>query len=231
MPDVEVFFDPVCPFCWQTSKWVRQVARLRDLEVHWRFISLRFLNEPDEQGNDTGVYEGQPDAYRQTHLEGTRLLRVAAAVRQAHGHEAVGRFYEALGTRLWETEIPGVTGFEDVLAHHARPIDPAEVLATVGLPEVLAVERDDERHDALLREETGTALARAGEDVGTPVVSFSPPDGPAFFGPVISELPPDDEALAMWDAIALLARTPGFAELKRSLRTLPDVAVYRTLRG
>ena len=37
-------FDPVCPFAWMTSKWVRMVAAQRDYRVDWRFISLRILN-------------------------------------------------------------------------------------------------------------------------------------------------------------------------------------------
>ena len=44
MADLEFYFDPVCPFAWMTSKWVRQVAALRALDVEWRFISLRLVN-------------------------------------------------------------------------------------------------------------------------------------------------------------------------------------------
>src|SRR3546814_16810146 len=43
--DVEYFFDPGCPFAWQTSVWIRRVMALRGLPVGWRFISLRFANE------------------------------------------------------------------------------------------------------------------------------------------------------------------------------------------
>ena len=50
-----------------------------------------------------------------------------------------------------------------------------------------------------------------------------PPDGPAFFGPVISRLPGPDEAEELWDHVVALARFPGFAELKRSLRELPQL--------
>jgi integrase len=39
--DVRFYFDPVCPFAWMTSKWVRMVAAQRDYTVDWRFISLR----------------------------------------------------------------------------------------------------------------------------------------------------------------------------------------------
>lgn len=43
---LEFFFDPLCPFCWVTSRWVRNVARRRPLEITWRPLSLRILNEP-----------------------------------------------------------------------------------------------------------------------------------------------------------------------------------------
>ena len=42
---LEFFFDPICPFCWVTSRWVVEVARQRPLEVTWRPVSLAVLNE------------------------------------------------------------------------------------------------------------------------------------------------------------------------------------------
>ena len=39
--DIAFYFDPVCPFAWMTSKWVRRVRALRGYSVEWRFISLR----------------------------------------------------------------------------------------------------------------------------------------------------------------------------------------------
>jgi hypothetical protein len=221
--DLELYFDPVCPFCWQTSKWVRQVQRLKGLEVGYRFISLRFLNEP------LG-YEDRPAAYPAVHREGTRLLRVAAATRDAHGDEAVGRLYERMGEALWEVDPPEGEGFEAVLAHQARGADVAAILRSADLPEHLASAADDEAHDEVIRAETDQALRRAGEDVGTPILSFDPPDGPAFFGPVISDLPSDEDAVALYDAVRLVATWPGFAELKRSLRTFPDARILAGMR-
>jgi 2-hydroxychromene-2-carboxylate isomerase len=34
--DLHFYFDPVCPFGWITSKWVRMVAAQRDYRVDWR---------------------------------------------------------------------------------------------------------------------------------------------------------------------------------------------------
>jgi len=48
----------------------------------------------------------------------------------------------------------------------------------------------------------------------------------AFFGPVISRLPNKDSAVELWDHVVGLARFPGFAELKRSLREQPQLAAY-----
>ena len=33
MTDLHFWFDPVCPFAWLTSKWVRTVAAQRDYSV------------------------------------------------------------------------------------------------------------------------------------------------------------------------------------------------------
>jgi len=42
--DIDFHFDPVCPFAWMTSKWMRMVAAQRDYTVDWRFIPLRLIN-------------------------------------------------------------------------------------------------------------------------------------------------------------------------------------------
>jgi hypothetical protein len=96
------------------------------------------------------------------------------------------------------------------------------VLADAGLPAELADALDDDSFDAELRSETHEALSLTGKDVGTPIIHFQPPDGVAFFGPVISRLPSQADASLLWDHIIGLAAFPGFAELKRSLREGPS---------
>jgi hypothetical protein len=73
----------------------------------------------------------------------------------------------------------------------------------------------------VLRAETAEALSRTGKDVGTPILTFEPPEGPSFFGPVLSRVPRGPEALEIWDAVHRLATTPGLSELKRSIREKP----------
>lgn len=231
MPDrpseksLEVFFDPVCPFCWITSEWVRTVQRQRGLDVEWRFISLRMLNDAP------GAYDDKPEGYPEAHQRGLEMLRVAAAAREAHGSAVVSDLYEAMGRAVWHAAPPEEPRFEAILDHSAGAGDLEAILQEVGLPTDLATAADDESWDDLIRAETQEALDRVGGDAGTPVLSFRPPDGPAFFGPVLSEVPPEENAVALWEAVETLAYWPGFAELKRGLRAFPDTPVTAKLAG
>ena len=44
-PRLTFYFDPLCPWAWLTSLWIREVRRLRPLEVEWKFFSLAGVNE------------------------------------------------------------------------------------------------------------------------------------------------------------------------------------------
>ena len=205
---MEFFFDPVCPWAWITSRWVTEVAELRSLDVEWRLIALRIVNEDKDYERDF-----RP-GYAETHGLGLRLLRTAAAIRAAAGPEPVAGWYSAVGARIHvDGDAPSLRTRDGVAAE----------LAALGLPADLADAADDEAWDPPVRADTEAALERVGKGVGTPIITFGPPDGPSFFGPVISRVPRGDEALALWDAVEAVARVPGFAELKRSLRERPQV--------
>ena len=204
--DIRFYFDPVCPFAWMTSKWVRMVAAQRDYTVEWRFISLRLINAAVDYDSHF------PAGYEEGHTSGLRLLRVAARTRAEHGRDAVGAFYQAVSSEIFDS-----TG-----ARRADAGDPgsreftAPLLASAGLPADLADALDDPRWDAGIQAEGDEALALTGKDVGTPILHFSPPDGAALFGPVISRLPSPQDAVRLWDHVTGLASFPGFAELKRA---------------
>ena len=90
--DIEFFFDPGCPFAWQTSQWVRRLVELKDIKVGWRFISLKFINENNEN---------MPAGYLEAAEKGLRYHRICAAARDRLGNDAVSRLYQAYGERYW----------------------------------------------------------------------------------------------------------------------------------
>ena len=221
MSDVHFWFDPVCPFAWMTSKWVRMVAAQREYDIQWRFVSLRLLNGHVDYDRHF------PPEYEAGHTAGLKLLRVCAQAQADHGEQAVGRLYEVLGTRLWDT---GRISTADLLQEDPHALlDP--VLTEAGLPVSLGTALDDSSWDVLIQQETDAALSLTGKDVGTPILHFQPPEGVAFFGPVISRLPEPDRAVELWDHVVGLAAFPGFAELKRSLRELPQLAALGVSAG
>ncbi|MCP2193786.1 mycothiol-dependent nitroreductase Rv2466c family protein [Williamsia deligens] len=216
--DLDFWFDPVCPFAWMTSKWVRIVARQRDYTVGWRFISLRQLNA----GVDYASHF--PPEYEAQHTAGLKLLRVASSIRDREGDDAVGHFYGALGTAIFDGEEAPHDA--DGQAHRGTAEFVAPVLAGLGLPADHVDALDDDGRDAVIQDETDHALSLTGKDVGTPILQFSPPTGVAFFGPVISRLPDEVDALELWDHVIGLASFPGFAEMKRSLRERPQLRAF-----
>ncbi len=216
--DIEFFFDPVCPFAWITSRWIEKVSTQSDFKVDWRFISLRILNKDKNYATDF------PPEYEHGHTAGLRMLRVCAAVRDELGIEPIGALYAEFSGPSFDAE----PNEEDQLALGTIPMIEA-ALERAGLPTTYATAADDESWDALLEEETELGLSRTGREVGTPIITFQPPDGLSFFGPVISRIPSDEEAVPLWDAVMTLAAYPGFAEMKRSLRETPQLRVFGEL--
>ncbi len=212
MTDVALWFDPVCPFCWMTSKWLRLVAERRDLSIDWRFISLRLLNSHLDYDSHF------PPEYAHQHGAGLRMLRVAAAVREGEGPLAVDALHLAFGRTIFERskgEVPLRTlGSRELTT---------QILTDASLPTHYVDALDDESRDSVIQAETDLALSLVGKDVGTPIIQVDPPEGMTFFGPVISRLPEPEVAVELWDHVVGLARFPGFAELKRSLRELPQL--------
>src|SRR5581483_3502640 len=160
MADLTFFFDPLCPWAWRTSQWIREVRRLRDLSVEWRSFSLALAY-----------------TYAAERPMTLAPLRIAALARQEGGDEAANRVYLALGTAFHErgedTRPPGAlerlipaalqdAGFESALLQRALD-DPATL-------ETVSAENDEAkgRYAAF-----GVPwLVLAGHDLG-------------FFGPVI----------------------------------------------
>jgi len=194
---IDFWFDPACPWAWMTSRWVEEVQKVRDVDVHWHVMSLAVLNE----GRDL------PEDYRATLDEAWGPVRVIVAAAELHGEEHIKALYDAMGSR----RHPG--GRKDTAAIIA------ESLAEAGLPAELADAAGTQEWDAALRASHEQAIALVGDEVGTPVVAF---DGTAFFGPVVTPIPRGEAAGRLFDGFALITGVPGFYELKRSRTARPQ---------
>ncbi|MEU3148139.1 disulfide bond formation protein DsbA [Streptomyces sp. NPDC006999] len=194
---VDLWFDPVCPWAWMTSRWLLEVAGHRPLDIRWRVMSLAVLNEGRED---------LPERYRRLLTEGWGPVRVVTAAAQKHGDDVTGRLYTALGTRIHQQ---GLGPSREAIAG---------ALEEAGLAPGLIDHADQDTYDRELRASHQEGIDRVGQEVGTPVIALPGPDGTrtAFFGPVVTPAPRGRAALDLWDALLLLASGPGFCELKRS---------------
>ena len=82
---VRFYFDPRCPWCWQTSRWARRLEQLGEVQLEWVPFSLEVVNL--EEGKDPKAL----DAFSGP------SLRTALVLDDTVGADAVGAFYLALG--------------------------------------------------------------------------------------------------------------------------------------
>lgn len=208
---VAFYFDPCCPFCWITSRWLLMVSGQRELTVDWRPFSLALKNDEVDPSTPDKTEHG--DMHRAAH----RVLRVMLAA-QAKGAKLID-LYTNFGIPY---HLAG-DAYDDALI--------AKVLAKHDLPAELVQAADDSSYDERLHDSIQAATAVAGQDIGVPTIVFTADDGSqsGFFGPVLQQLPDMDEALKLWDGLSQLASDTNFYELKRS-RPSGNPDVYSTAK-
>jgi hypothetical protein len=198
----DMWFDPLCPWAWITSRWLLEVEQVRPVDIRFHVMSLTVLNE-----NRTDISE----AYRSRLAEGMGPVRVAIAVEQKYGNEALRPLYTAFGNRIHQDkQTPGQDLYESSLTE-------------CGLDPALAAAAGSTEFDSRVRESHDEGMKPVGLDVGTPVIHTPGPDGDqiAFFGPVVTPRPQGEAAGKLWDGVLLVAGTPGFYEIKRTREARP----------
>jgi 2-hydroxychromene-2-carboxylate isomerase len=197
---ISFYFDPMCPYAYQTSRWIRMVRAEVDLDITWKFFSLEEVN----------LVEGKKHPWERPWSYGFGQMRVGALIRRELGNAAVDRWYEAVG---------GAFFFDGIKTH--VPEQHAAVIARAGF-DASFVERaiDDASTLVEVRDEHLDAAAQYAAH-GVPTIVFHPSEY-AVYGPVVVPAPEGDDAIALWELVKSMQRFPHLYELRHP-KTMDDL--------
>jgi len=211
--NIQFYFDPSCPWCWITSRWLHQVSTKRDITVEWLPFSLAIKNNELNGDNET--------PYSGSHVASHKVLQAIEVMIDMD--DSLTRFdlYSAYGKRHF---VDGVK-YEDI---DLKDICTELNIATGNDAAREAISSYD---DSLLEEHVKNATDIVGSDVGVPLIIFENDDGgkQGYFGPVLQTLPSEQEGLDLWDGLSKLATSKHFYELKRGRDSGPDVESTKRL--
>lgn len=202
---VDFHFDVMCPFAYQTSKWIREVRDRTGLEVNWRFFSLEEVNRA----------EGKKHPWERPWSYGWSMMRIGALLRR-HDMADLDAWYARAGRAL---HVEGHKPHEPAVAR--------ALLAELGFDPSL-VDRaiaDPSTGDEVLAEHRRVVDAGG---YGVPTLFL--PDGQCLFGPVLLDPPTGDAAVRLWDAVVAWSEFPHLYELQRPKSKADEQFIVETFR-
>jgi 2-hydroxychromene-2-carboxylate isomerase len=204
MSAIDFHFDPMCPFAYQTSLWIRDVREQIGISVNWRFFSLEEVNR----------VEGKKHPWEREWSYGWSLMRIGALLRRMDD-DLLDRWYAVIGREL------------HVLG--GKPHDPAvaqRLLTAMGADSGVleAALADPTTHDEV-RGDHQRVLDAGGYGVPTLFLGEQ-----CLFGPVLVDPPTGAGALRLWDVVTGMAELPHVYELQRPKSVADAELIGRTLR-
>ena len=201
MERIDFHFDPLCPWAWLTSRWATRLVELGELEVRWRFFSLGVAH----------LGAGDDPAPAAEALSGPALRLLALARRRA-GNSGVDRLYAEIGAAVHQQ---GASLMEDATLLGA--------LASAEMdPALLSESTQDLTLWADVLEDHRAAVA-ACEAFGVPTIVLDQGQGPGAFGPVITRVPDDSEAVSLLQDTVRMLRRDYLFEIKRDREGHPPL--------
>ena len=192
---ITMWLDPVCPFSWNTARWLASAADAAGHTLDVRMMNLAVLNEGREL----------PAPQQARMNDSRRVGRLMIALSDELGVGVLKAAYFAFAQQYFNHS----TEVSERLAEH--------VVKAVGAQHVTAAALDDAVLDSAVAKSHQASQNSLGDTGGSPLLTI---DGRTVFGPVLTAVPDAERATDLFDAVSALVRAPEFSELSRP-RTHP----------
>ena len=193
--EVDFHFDVMCPWAYQTSKWIRNVRGQNGLIINWKFFSLEEVN----------LREGKKHPWERDWSYGWSMMRIGAILRR-QSMDNLDKWYERSGRALHE--------------EGKRPHDPdvaRHLLEEIGMdPNIVDESLLDESTHEEIKDDHQRVIDAGG--YGVPTLFFG--DHP-LYGPVLIDPPEGEKAMRLWDAVVSWLEFPDLYEMQK-LKSVQD---------
>ena len=193
--EVDFHFDVMCPWAYQTSKWIRNVRAQNGLIINWKFFSLEEVN----------LREGKKHPWERDWSYGWSMMRIGAILRR-QSMDNLDKWYERSGRALHE--------------EGKRPHDPdvaRHLLEEIGMdPNIVDESLLDESTHEEIKDDHQRVIDAGG--YGVPTLFFR--DHP-LYGPVLIDPPEGEKAMRLWDTVVSWLEFPDLYEMQK-LKSVQD---------